>query len=356
MTTIHIDFETRSTVDLKKAGLDVYARHPQTDVHCMGYAFGEAGVAVWHPPLSQVSCQNVLDAVTRGATVVCHNAAFELGIWNEIMVPRYGWPGLKPEQVQCTMAMAYAMALPGALVNAAPALGLEERKDAAGARVMMQLAKPRDVKPDGTPVWRTPEDSPEKFAQLYAYCKQDVEVERQLYKRLMKLSEQERRLWQIDQRINQRGVAVDLKAVKTAIEVVTAEKLRLDREMRRVTGNAVATCSAVGQLTQWLKWSGVDVAGVAKADVLEWLESPNLPAVCREALMLRQEAAKSSTAKLEAMLKGVCDDGRMRGLFQYHGASTGRWAGRRVQLQNLPRSKLKQREIDEVFGILGGVA
>lgn len=352
MTHLFLDFETRSTVDLKKAGLDVYARHPTTDVMCVGWAYGDEPVEVFDRETAQRGQYDLLNFVMDGVTVIAHNAPFELAIWNEVMVPRYGWPTLKPEQVVCTMAMAYAMALPGSLEKAAAAVGIDQQKDMAGNRIMLQLAKPRAIKEDGTIVWW---NDPAKLEKLYAYCKQDVKVERELYKRLVPLSDQERKIWLLDYRINQRGVAVDRQAVEAAIKIVEAEKRRLDKAMRDVTGNSVVSCSAISQLTDWLRWKGVKADGVAKADVVDLLEQDDLPSECRQALLLRQEAAKSSTAKLEAMTKGVCDDGRMRGLFQYHGAATGRWAGRRVQLQNLPRPKLGQKEIEDVFEILGGV-
>ncbi len=130
--------------------------------------------------------------------------------------------------------------------------------------------------------------------------------------------------------------------------------------MKRVTDNCVATCTATGQLTAWLNFklagTGIEVEGVAKADVLELLSQPSIPTDVRAALLLRQEAAKSSTAKLEAMVRGACDEGRLRGMFQFLGAgATGRWAGRRVQLQNLPRPTIPQSSIEHVFEILEAV-
>lgn len=348
---LHIDFETFSACDLREAGLDNYANDPTTDVWCMAYALNDAPInmavreAFSYGPGTEVGFH-----VVNGGTVVAHNAAFELAIWNRIMVPLYGWPELKPEQVQCTMAMAYAMSLPGALERAAPALGIDERKDAAGGRVMLQMSRPREIKPNGTIVWW---DDPVKLQQLYDYCKQDVEVERALHKRLLGLPGRERDLWLLDHRINSRGVAVDRPAVESAIAVVESEQHRLNLEMRRVTNNAVATCSAVGQLGDWIRYRGVTMPGVAKADVLDALAGPDLPADVAHALRLRQEAAKTSTAKLSKMLSAASSDGRLRGMFAYHGASTGRWAARRVQLHNLPRPKLKQPEIEGVIAILG---
>lgn len=349
---IHIDFETRSTVELKTAGLAVYAAHPTTDVWCLGYAIGDDEPKVWVNG-SDKYCP-VVYHVIHGNPVVAHNAPFELAIWNEIMVPRYGWPPLPPEQVFCSMAEAYAMALPGALEKLAPALGIGIEKDMAGSRIMLQVSKPRDFTPEGEPIWW---DDATKLERLYAYCKQDVVVERECHKRMRRLSPSERELWLLDYKINNRGIQIDVPAVKAAIDIVAIEKERMDKEMHRLTDCAVSTCSATGQITQWIKWQmpGIEIEGIAKGDVTQLLAMKDLPENVKVVLELRREAAKSSTAKLKSMLNRVNDDGRIRNTAQYHGAGTGRWAGRGIQTQNLPRPRIKQKEIEEVFKILEDV-
>lgn len=348
---LHLDFETKSTVNLPKCGVDVYAKHPSTDIMCMGYALGEGPVQLWKN--DHFLDPEIEDLIEAGVTVVAHNAPFELAIWNNVGVRRYGWPELKPEQTVCTMAMAYAMALPGSLEKAAAAVGISKQKDMAGSRVMLQLSQPREIKPDGTVIWW---DDAAKFQRLYDYCKQDIEVERELHKRILELSPSEREMWLLDYRINQRGISIDKPAVMAAIQMVEIEKERLDIEMRKVTQNQVATCTATAQLKNWLISRGLALKGVAKADVANLLEDPTIPPDCRSALLLRQEAAKSSTAKLEALALSASSDGRIRGIFQYHGASTGRWAGRRIQPHNFPRPKIKQAEIETVLEILGRVS
>lgn len=350
---LYIDFETYGLADLKKAGADVYARHPETGVWCVGWAFGGDPVEVADIK-NQETWGPIVAHATRGGTVVSHNAVFELLIWNHVLALRYGWAPLKPEQVVCTMAMAYAMALPGALENAAPAAGIDAAKDMKGHRVMLQLSQPRAFTPEGKPIWWSRAEHPEKFATLHEYCRQDVAVERELHRRLLPLSEKERRVWLMDWKINQRGIRIDTENARKAMAVVEEEKVRLDKAMRKVTGNAVATCTAVGQLADWLRYQGVAVPSLAKADVTDLLADKTIPPVSRKALLLRQEAAKSSTAKLASMLEGVGADGRARGLFQYHGANTGRWAGRRIQLQNFPRPSMDQDAIDLAFEAMGG--
>lgn len=348
---LFIDFETRSPVDLKKCGVHVYAQHKDTDIMCMGFAFDDEPAELI--VLGEELPDRIYVHVSECGVVVGHNVVFELEIWNVVCTKKYGWPPLSTSQTVCTMAMAYAMSLPGSMEKLAPALGLDVKKDMSGNRTMLQLSQPRKVdEVTGDITWW---DDAVKYQKMYDYCKTDVDIERQFYKRLLKLAPSERELWLLDRVINDRGVAVDVEAVEKAIMIVELEKKRLNEEMQRVTGNQVSTCNAVRQLTDWLKFKGVPLKGVAKNDVLDALSDDGLDPDCRKALLLRQEAAKASTAKLAAMLNGVAEDGRIRGMFQYHGAGTGRWAGRRIQLQNLPRPRLEQWQIDEVFGILSEV-
>jgi DNA polymerase len=350
MDYCHIDFETFSAADLLKTGSDVYAQHVTTEPLCLAYAFNEEEIQLWTP--EDPAPKRLLDHVAAGGLVIAHNiGGFELLIWNCVMALKYGWPELKVEQCECTMAMAYAMALPGSLDDASRAAGIPYEKDLKGHRVMLQLSQPRHVSADGTITRWTKQDVPEKFQHLYSYCKQDVQVERGLYKRLLRLSPFEQQVWRLDFKINRRGVYVDRLAAQVAVGLVESEKDRLNNEIRKATNGAVSMCTATGQLADWLKSRGLTVPSVAKADVTEMLAG-SLPDDCRQALLLRQEAAKTSTAKLQAMMLGASAGGRMRGLFQYHGASTGRWAGRRVQLQNLPRPSIKQDKIEAIFEIL----
>jgi DNA polymerase len=344
---LHLDFETRSACDLKRAGLHVYARHQSTSILCAAYSFDEGPIELWFSgsPLDP----RVIDHVAKGLPVWAHNVAFEREVWNQ--AGDKFWPRFTIEQSHCTMALAYAMALPGSLDNASAAAGISQKKDMAGWRLMMKLSRPREIRADGSIVWW---EDPSDLKRLGEYCVQDVVVERELLKRLLALSPRETRIWRLDQWINRRGVQIDVRAANLAMKIVEQELDRLNKEMREVTGNKVATCSATKQLTDWLISRGLDVDGVAKADVLELLDQ-DIPEDCRRALLLRQEAAKSSTAKLSMMLDGVGEDGRIRGIFQYCGAGTGRWAGRRIQPQNFPRPKLSQSEIDNVFEILEGV-
>lgn len=350
---IHLDFETRSTVDLRACGAYVYAEDPTTEIMCMVYAFNDEHPSLWLP--GEKPPQRLLSAM-YDALFYAHNAAFERLIWREICVKRLGWPAIRLDQWRCTMTHCYAMGLPGSLANAARACQLPMEKDEKGARVMKQLAKPRSFRADGSPTWWTEEEYPEKYAALYSYCLRDVEVERLLTRVLPPLSASEQRIWEMDQRINDRGVRVDEKNVRVALALIEAESKRLTKRIKELTGGAVSTPNAVGQIRDWLEFEcAIETPSLDKADVGELLDRPDLPPRAREVLEVRKEAAKASTRKLKAMLNRVSRDGRIRGMFQYHGAHTGRWAGRGVQLHNLPRPSMKQYEIENVFDILDGV-
>lgn len=350
---MHLDYETRSTCDLQKCGLSVYSKDPGTDIWCAAYSFGDGPVKLWMPVMGMCP-REIEDHVNSGGEVYAHNAAFEIAITNEIASKRYGWPIIRTSQVHCTMAMAFSMAVPGSLEKAAAAMGISKQKDMAGSRLMIQMAQPRDVSTEGVITWW---DAPDKLDALCKYCIQDVEVERELTKRLLVLSPLEREIWAMDQEINNRGIMLDVEATRNAIKLVDVEKLRLDDEMRRITKNQVASCKAVKQITDFLKFNfsldfSLQVDTLAKSDVVELLDVEGIPKLAKDILTLRQMAAKSSNAKLEAMLHGADSDNRIRGCFQYSGATTRRWAGRRVQFQNLPRPTLPKGDINEILDLL----
>lgn len=376
-----IDFETQSACDLKKTGAEKYAQDPSTRVLCLAYAWPEGPVHLWRP--GEPIPQDFAAHVDAGRPVVAHNAPFELAIWNSVPDMR-GFPPLEIHQTDCTMARALAMGLPAALGQCAPALRLPVEKDDEGHRIMMKLARPRRVSTaerirmnvllgadttteickaviQSNSVFWTPDDAPEDFARLYAYCRQDVLVERELHRILPPLPPKERALWELDRKINNRGVPVDVATAARALEIVGEEHKAFSRRIAELTGGAVPTANARDKLLAWFNSRGVQLAGLKKADVAAILAADDedepgedvggaldntegdeypakLPADVRAVLEIRREAAKASTAKFKAMINSTCANGRALGLFQYWGAGPGRWAGRRIQTQNMPRT------------------
>jgi len=360
---LHIDFETRSVADLRAVGLHNYARHPTTDAWCMAYSFGTNEPALWTPGVSpgpsvvrphvpgMSYCPSVVSShVEAGGTVVAHNAPFELEIWNTVMVPRYGWPKLSPAQVDCTMARSYAMGLPGALEEVALALGLNILKDTEGRSLMLRMARPRS-KPGQPLVWW---DELEKLTRLYAYCKQDVRVEIEVDKRLMPLSATERRVWALDYRINQRGAQLDIPSVTAAAKMAGTMKIEYDRQLSHATGGAVTSCGALAVLKEWLATKGLVVESLAKQAVVDLLseERADISDEIRHVLTIRQEAGKASAAKFDKMAMMAGKDGRLRNMYQYHGAGPGRWAARAVQTHNMVRDMPKPESVERILELV----
>lgn len=351
VSKLHIDFETKSVTDLRKFGLDIYARHPSTDIWVMAYCFDNGQIKYWLPgmPLPQ----EIVDHINNGGLVVAHNVMFEHAIWNNVMVRKYGAPVLKLTQCDCTMARAYAMSLPGALKMLAEALGVSSRKDMDGHALMMSMAKPRSYDAYGDPIWW---DDPKRLQRLISYCVQDVAVERACDDLMVPLSPAERKVWLLDQRINARGIGVDRKAIEKAKPIIDRVKKKLNADIKRQTNGQVEETSEASAILAWCNRNGIPMESLRKHDLEEWLSIESLPDNVREVLEIRGDAAKASVAKLDAMLNMSLFDGRARGQFQYHGASTGRWAGRGIQLHNLPRPDKRWKDPQLQATIINGIA
>lgn len=345
---IHLDFETFSFCDLKTAGAWAYGEHETTAVLVMAYNMG-GHTNIWTPP--QVFPYEIIDAIKSGHKICAHNAGFEMAIFNTALRRQcYDIPNLKPTNFICTAARARAYGLPGALEDVADLLGLSVRKDKQGKALLAKFSKPNYTKAKG--FYRVmPSDAPEEFEQLKAYCSNDVAVEMAVDKHVPHLSHMEQAVWEVCQEINARGVCVDVEAIHKAQAIIDIETEILDDEVYRLTEGEVPSARAHIALARWLKERWAPTKGLNKSDTLELLDS-DAPPVVKELAKIRQATAKSSTAKLNSMLKAKCKDDRIRDMFMYHGASTGRWAGRRVQLQNMPRPMMSDKKVDQAFRVI----
>jgi DNA polymerase len=348
VSVLSIDFETRSTVDLKKSGVYVYAQHPDTDIWCMAWAFDDEEPVIWTPAdgESRFSLEagldiRIIEHIRDGGEIRAWNAQFERVIWNNIMVPRYGAPAVKLEQWVCSAAEAAAMALPRYLGGAAHVLGVEQQKDEKGYALMLRMARPRKVNADGTATWW---DVPERKEILFNYCKQDVRTERSLVKALRRLPPREREVYLLDQRINDRGIKIDLDLVRAAQIIVDVGITRANSRLDDLTGGEVTAVTNHKRLTDWLNEQDVETASVSKAAIAALLERDDLSDNVTEVLKLRVEAGRSSIAKLTSLIYATCIDGAARGLLLYHGAGTGRWTGKLIQPQNFPRGEVSEIE------------
>jgi DNA polymerase len=339
---LHIDFETRSTIDLRKTGVYVYAAHPTTDVILACWAVDHHAVESWHhaDPNPTSLMQLLADPAV---TVVAHNAGFERAMLQYVLGPRYGWPVPALDRWDDTAARAARQALPRDLGGAANALGLAVDKDADGKALMLRMCRPRTIAEDGSVTWW--EDAA-RMQRLTDYCAQDVEVERELDRFLRPLTKSELEIWRLTERMNDRGILVDGAFVEEALEVAANAQEHLDHQIKLVTGGAVPSCSNVALMKHWLLQQGFAVfegedETLNKKAVENLLAKNSLPDNVRTALSLRQLGGKSSVAKYKAMSDRASADGRVRGNLMYCGASTGRWSGTGVQIQNLPRDTVK---------------
>lgn len=341
---LHIDIETFSGESLADCGVHRYAEHPDFRILLFAYAFDDAPVTVLDLAQGVTLPAPVRRSLTDPNVVkVAHNATFE-----RTCIGRMLGQTLDPKQWECTMVQCARCGLPLSLGDAAKALGLEVQKMTEGKKLIKQFCVPHEVTAGGLFEARNrmlPSDDPKGWETFKEYCRMDVEVERQLDKALAWLepTEDERRLYALDQTINDRGVAVDLDLVDNAVRMDTIYKARLNTEAQRITG--LSNPNSAAQLKGWIgERTGLELDTLRKEDLPDIRKATDDPDVLR-VLQIRAEMAKTSTTKYESMQKTVCSDARVRGLLQFHGTRTGRWAGRLVQMQNLPQNHISDLDL-----------
>lgn len=341
MAILSIDIETYSGVDLTKSGVYAYTEAPDFEILLFGYAFDDGPVEIVDLASGEGLPAEVFEALTDPTTI---KTAFNANFERTCLAKHFNKP-MPPEQWRCTQAHALTLGLPIRLEDVAKALKLKHQKDNAGKALIRYFSIPcKPTKANGRRTRNLPEHASEKWEQFKAYCRQDVEVERAIRERLLQYPMQEQKLWELDQRINDTGVRIDPVLVKNAIACDTIYQEKLLAEATRLTG--LDNPNSVSQLKKWLKEAvDLEVESLNKESVPELLKQTKSNTVKR-VLELRQELAKTSVKKYQAMERAKCRDDRIRGLLQFYGANrTGRWAGRLVQVQNLPKNKLKDLDL-----------
>lgn len=342
MQEMSIDIETYSSVDLTKSGVYAYASAPDFQILLLAYAFDDGPVEIIDL-VAEPLPDELYKALTNAAIIkTAYNANFE-----RTCIAKYFNLYLPIEQWRCSAVAASELGLPQTLAGVAEALGLVEQKDSRGKALINYFSKPcKETKTNGGRTRNLPEHDPEKWQTFMDYCKQDVEVERAIKKKIAKfpMTASEQKLWQYDQRINDTGVRVDLELVQNAI-VFNQSFVGVCRlQAQEITG--LENPNSLIQLKEWIKdRTGMEINSLRKDD-LETLIPTIADKKVKTVLHLRGKTSKTSTAKYEAMARSVCPDGRIRGLLQFYGANrTGRWAGRIIQVQNLPQNHLKDLDL-----------
>lgn len=342
--TLSIDLETFSDIDLAKCGVYRYVESPAFEILLFGVSVNGGDVVVYDLAQGEKIPTEILAALTDDSVIKwAFNATFErvclskyLGLTSGEYLDSTSW--------RCSMIWSAYMGLPLSLAGAGAVLGLSEQKLKEGKDLIKYFCVPcTATKANGGRTRNLPEHAPEKWTLFKAYNKRDVEVEMSIQDRLRKFSVPEF-VWEkycLDQQINDRGIALDMAVVENAIRFDERSKALLSSKMQELT--SLENPNSVQQMKQWLSENGLETDTLGKKAVSKLLKTA--PPQLAEVLELRQQLAKSSVKKYQAMKNAVCSDGRAHGMFQFYGANrSGRWAGRLIQLQNLPQNHIPDLE------------
>ena len=356
--TLSLDLETRSSVDLAKCGVYRYCESTDFDILLFGVSVDGGPVTVYDLACGEKVPEEILAALSDDrVTKWAYNASFErvcLSVWLRRNYPEhfrsYSIDGdpvqnyLDPAAWKCTLVWAAYNGLPLGLEKVGAVLGFEEQKLKEGKELVKYFCCPcKPTKSNGGRTWNLPHHAPDKWALFKKYNERDVQVEMQIQARLQNYPVPDF-VWDeyhLDQEINDRGIMIDQEMVTQALRIDEISKADLTARMQKKTG--LENPNSVVQMKEFLSGSGMEVDSLGKKDVTAMIKTA--PGELAEVLELRLQLAKSSVRKYQAMQNAVCADGRCHGMFQFYGANrSGRWAGRLIQLQNLPQNHLADLE------------
>ena len=354
MSLLAIDIETFSDVDLPKCGVYAYSDSPRFEILLFAYAFDDEPTQVVDLACGEQLPDRVLAALEdESVTKTAFNAAFE-----RTCISRYLGRQLSPASWQCTAVQAAMLALPLTLDGVGEVLNIKRKKLKEGVALVRYFSMPcKPTKANGGRTRNRPEDAPELWERFKAYCIRDVDAEREIRQKMHNypIPDSEMELYRLDQEINDRGIMVDQRLAAQAVRCDAEFKARATTQAQQLTG--LSNPNSLAQVKGWLAERGIEVDSLDKKAIKGLL--PQATGEVRQMLELRLLLGKTSVKKYEAIQRSVCSDGRVHGLLQFYGANrTGRWAGRLVQVQNLPqnhipdlalaRSLVKRGEFDQV--------
>ena len=341
MDTLAIDIETYSDVSLPDCGVHRYAASEQFEILLFAYSLNDEPTQIIDLASGEKIPDKIMEYLTDDSVIkTAYNAAFERNCIN-----RFLGLSLKPEGWRCTLVQASMLSLPLSLEGVGEALNLDKKKMSEGKDLIRYFCMPcKPTKANGGRTRNLPSDAPEKWELFKTYCIRDVDVEKQIRNKLAKfpIPDREQKLYCMDQRINDRGIMVDQELIGHAVACDLLYKETVTKKAYEISG--LENPNSVSQLKDWLNEKGIEVDSLAKASVEELVE--NTQGDVAEMMKLRLAMSKTSVKKYEAMERSVCPDGRVHGLLQFYGANrTGRWAGRLVQIHNLPQNHMEDLEL-----------
>jgi DNA polymerase len=338
MTILQIDIETFSSTDLKKCGVYRYVEDPDFEILLFGFAFDDDPVQLIDLTEFEDVPKDVIQAIRMDPIKTAFNASFE-----RTAIAKHFGIECNPHQWRCTAVHALALGLPGSLGGVAEVLNLEDKKDSKGKALIKYFSVPcKPTKVNGQRTRNYPHHDPEKWDDYKAYCVQDVVVEREVRRKLERfpVPDHEWKLWALDQKINDRGVRLDPVLVHHAIACAEQYTVRLTAEATELTG--LDNPNSLPQLKGWLAERGLETPDGLGKELMPALLDVAPDEDTKRVLELRQEMGKTSNSKYDAMERTLCSDDHVRGILQFCGANrTWRWAGRIVQMHNLPQNHIK---------------
>lgn len=358
MNFIDIDFETKSEADIMAVGARKYAEHPSTEILMMSFSINGRPVVNFNPYTSKGRKNypyQVLALVKIGWFIRAHNSEFEFWIWNLVATRQFNWTTVGVEQFYDTMAMSCAMAYPASLEKAGEAIGTDTQKQKQGKALINFFSKPSRKKDED---FKNPLLHSDKFNEFINYCDDDVRTQQSIANKTKLLSLFEHKVYILTEKMNIRGLPIDLKMVQGAIELVEVYQEKANDRAKEIIGEDLPfeSLTQTAVVKNWLNENGCNIPNMQAPVIAEWLEKSNQEDLeedykisddCKEILLLRSQCAKASTSKYKKIIAGYCDDGRIHGFIKYHIARTGRWGGRGVQIQNFPRpSQTLPKDID----------
>ena len=341
MDTLAIDIETYSDVSLPDCGVHRYAASEQFEILLFAYSLNDEPTQIIDLASGEKIPDKIMEYLMDDSVIkTAYNAAFERNCIN-----RFFDLSLKPEGWRCTLVQASMLSLPLSLEGVGEALNLDKKKMSEGKDLIRYFCMPcKPTKANGGRTRNLPSDAPEKWELFKTYCIRDVDVEKQIRNKLAKfpIPDREQKLYCMDQRINDRGIMVDQELIGHAVACDLLYKETVTKKAYEISG--LENPNSVSQLKDWLNEKGIEVDSLAKATVEDLVE--NTQGDVAEMMKLRLAMSKTSVKKYEAMERSVCPDGRVHGLLQFYGANrTGRWAGRLVQIHNLPQNHMEDLEL-----------
>jgi len=333
---IDIDFETRCELDIKVVGAWAYSEHPSCKILLMSWCIDEGPINPWR--YGQPIPKALLKALKKGYLIRAHNSFFEYCIWNHVAVPQLDWPKLDISKFYCTQALATAKSYKPKLEDCGEDMHLWVQKNPEGKKLIQKFCVPSRKK--GVH-WNEPEDHPREFNNFDGYCHDDVATQIAVANHVKRLSDIEHKIFLLTEKMNVRGLPIDVPMMKGAIALLEQFVKKANKEAKKIVGDAFETLTQTAKVKDWLNANGCKIDNMQKDTIERKIKKPGrMPKKTLRVLKLRYQASKSSTAKYYSARDKLGKDNAVHESLKYHRAQTGRWGGVGLQIQNFVRPTL----------------